>query len=218
MRVIKCSSISDAYYKGVRYVLDNGYWVTTNTQLPNGQVDKRTMLQADQVTLNMRIDNDDIFSDLGPLGPAAAQIYVDEFLNPIKGDHPYTYGERLMKYRGEIDQIQYIINTLRKDPWSRQAKASIWDPTTDTKLPDPPCFQEFQAFQTNNGLCFADSFRSNDFYGALLYNLSGLYSVCITIARALQTPVFELHHTAIAPHIYKHNYDEVKAKWDNYKK
>ena len=50
----------------------------------------------------------------------------DEFRNRRSGRFSYTYNERIRH------QIDYLIDRLRSDPWSRQIILSLWDPHIDT--------------------------------------------------------------------------------------
>ena len=73
------------------------------------------------------------------------------------------YGPRIRSYDGDIDQLAYVVDTLRKDPLSRQAVIGIWDPRIDT-IPDPDraCNTQLQ-FQSRLGaLHLTVTVRSND--------------------------------------------------------
>jgi thymidylate synthase len=63
-----------------------------------------------------------------PVNPGTAYLtrkdVWNEFLNK-EGKFDYTYNERL--HYGKFSQITQAIDTLKKDPMSRQAYISIWD-------------------------------------------------------------------------------------------
>lgn len=72
------------------------------------------------------------------------------------------YGPRIRNWGG-LDQVQYVIETLKKDPLSRQAVIAIWDPPVDmTDGKDRACNTQLQ-FQYRNGrLYLTVTVRSND--------------------------------------------------------
>jgi len=215
MRVIKCSGIAQAYEKGVRYVLGCGAMK---------HIHGTDVLQADPCVLEIRIDNDNDHSNLAPLKQGASGVYRDEFLNPDKGDQPYTYGERLLAYSYDvpniyggdeikINQLDYIVQTLIDESTSRQAVAIIWNPLKDEEMKEPPCFQYTQAFENSEGdleLMFV--FRSNAWDMALQNNLQGLKVFTNEIARRVNKPCYKINLLAVCPHIYWYNIDDIKSK------
>lgn len=81
------------------------------------------------------------------------------------------YGPRIRSYDGQIDQLDYVIDTLRRNPLSRQAVIGIWDSRYDT-IPDPDraCNTQLQ-FQSRLGaLHLTVTVRSND----LMWGWSGI--------------------------------------------
>lgn len=72
------------------------------------------------------------------------------------------YGPRLRSWGG-LDQVQYVIDTLKKDPMSRQAVIAIWNPPVDmTDGKDRACNTQLQ-FQCRDGrLHLTVTVRSND--------------------------------------------------------
>ena len=60
-----------------------------------------------------------------------------------------------------VDQLRYVVDTLVKDPDSRQAVIDIWRPNPrDSK--DVPCTLTLQWLVRNNGLYCVDTMRSSD--------------------------------------------------------
>lgn len=204
-----CTSIADAYVKGVDYILHYGV-----LRLIHGT----TVLQADPCTLDIRIDNNDDYCDRAPLKEFASEVYMNEFLNPSKGDHPYTYGERLVAYpceEGPVSQVEVIARKVFNEPYTRQATGVIWHPGIDNELDDPPCFQFLQAYMnTKDELSFVFLFRSNDWYQALMNNLQGLKVLANAIAGMANQKAVNISLIAVCPHIYWYNLDEVCRKWD----
>ena len=75
----------------------------------------------------------------------------------------------------EINQIEYVIDKLSKQPFTRQAQAITWQPFMDTDIYDPACLQSmwFRILADENGeptLNMNIRFRSRDAYDASFMN------------------------------------------------
>lgn len=205
MRVIKCSSISNAYDKGVEYILKTGVI---------REVHGTKVLQSDECALEVNIDNPDIFNDKCPFGKNSSIEYVKEFLNPNRGDFSYTYGERLTNYHGQLNQLNNCVDKIKADKYTRQAVCNLWDPISDSKNNDPPCLQNVQFyFNTNDEFTTKVLFRSNDWYGAVLSNMQGLQFLSRFVAEQLNTVATKLILDANTPHIYHYSIEECEKKW-----
>ena len=105
----------------------------------------------------------------------------------------YTYHGRLAKYgvwrdlvEGEskevgpfvVDQIEYVIQKLVEQPFTRQAQMITWMPSLDLKVFDPPCLQSlwYRILEGDDGVWHLNCnvrFRSNDAWGANFMNMFG---------------------------------------------
>jgi thymidylate synthase len=81
----------------------------------------------------------------------------------------YTYGQRLRAYFG-VDQIEDVVASLARDPRTRAAAASLWDPRTDHVLGGPPCLNHLWFRIVDRApdrmLTLTATLRSNDVYKA----------------------------------------------------
>jgi thymidylate synthase len=96
-----------------------------------------------------------------------------------------------------VDQIQYIVDTLKKDPYSRRMVCSAWNPVQLYLAALPSCHYSFVVNVIGDKINLMYTMRSCDFllghnihtYGALLMllakvsgftpgNLSGIYADC----------------------------------------
>jgi len=87
-----------------------------------------------------------------------------------KTDFVYTQGNRLRAHF-ELDQLQYIIYKLKEHKTSRRAIATLWDPKSDTLEIEVPCHILHQFMIHDNKLIMICYMRSNDCFGALLYDI-----------------------------------------------
>lgn len=78
----------------------------------------------------------------------------------------------------QINQCEYVVNTLIKTPFSRRAQMITWMPTIDPFIEDGPCLQSlwFRLTEDIDGYVFNTNirFRSNDAFGAFFMNCFGL--------------------------------------------
>ena len=88
----------------------------------------------------------------------------------------------------QIDQIQYVIEKLSRQPFTRQAQAITWQPYMDTDIYDPACLQSiwFRILNDENGeptLNMNIRFRSRDAYDASFMNCFAFIHVMEYIAK-----------------------------------
>lgn len=87
-----------------------------------------------------------------------------------------------------INQIEYIIEKLVEQPFTRQAQAITWQPYMDTDIYDPACLQSmwFRILNDENGtptLNMNIRFRSRDAYDASFMNCFAFIHVMEYVAR-----------------------------------
>ena len=78
-----------------------------------------------------------------------------------------------------INQIDYVVDKLARQPFTRQAQMITWMPHIDLDCYDPPCLQRIwvRVMEDNDGtwwLNYNINFRSNDAWGAYMMNSFGL--------------------------------------------
>lgn len=141
-----------------------------------------------------------------------------EFLDQ-DGQFDYTYNERLRK------SIDYVVEELRRNPNSRQAVISLWDPNIDPKniggKKRVPCSLFYQVFIRNNKLHLNYTQRSadvvthfgNDIYLAWL--LKSYLRDRVNEGREFGDENYHglgyLYHDIISLHSYKKDWDVLKT-------
>lgn len=85
-----------------------------------------------------------------------------------------------------INQVEYVINKLVAQPYTRQAQMITWMPSLDLTCYDPPCLQSIWLRIIENGddwiLNTNIRFRSNDAWSASFFNMFGFIQFIKTIA------------------------------------
>jgi thymidylate synthase len=119
-----------------------------------------------------------------------------------------AYGRRLRNWEtedGAVDQLDYVINLLRKDPDTRQAVMTIYDPQIDSEPGlDTPCNGPLQFLCRDGVLSLHVFVRSND----LMWGWSGINafewsSLLEIVAGLLGLQTGSLHFSITSLHIYE---------------
>jgi thymidylate synthase len=73
-----------------------------------------------------------------------------------------------------LDQIDQVIQNIKKNPNTRRAVCVTWIPSVDLRKKDVPCLNYLVFYNVNGYLCLTVAFRSHDIFGAYISNLYGL--------------------------------------------
>lgn len=164
------------------------------------------------------------------------EAYLKDYYNEICSSHLpegtlYTYGSRLRAWQGKnegkedvekIDQIQDIIEYLKKDTYRKSAVAITWiveDELTRRYLnkdKNSPCIDLVQPNIQDGKLHFTVYIRSNDMFRAWPLNAFGLRKLQKTIAEGLGVDMGSLTTISCSAHIYQDNWDETKELLEKY--
>lgn len=156
--------------------------------------------------------------------PWKSQQFTTEHNLP-DGSGGYIYGYNLIHFGGDINdptkpgfnQLDYVINTLRDNPKSRQACFTFWRPDTNHSARLPAChaFYSFIVSPDSNGdmtklSCHVFQ-RSNDYpIGVGMGNLLTGSLFVYMIAQQLNMTPDKLYHTGSHCHIYHNAMEPVK--------
>lgn len=151
--------------------------------------------------------------------PFELEQYRQEMLDGIldfevqKGNWEYTYHDRMINYpidnqeKAEgiysLDQVDFVIKELKRNPSSRRAVILIRDNSVDPFNDDPACLQHIQYFIRDNKLHCKVLFRSNDACKATFMNMFALIMLQKKIADELGVPVGTYVHRANSFHCYE---------------
>ena len=139
--------------------------------------------------------------DLGPIYGFQWRHFGAEYNGPTKD------------YSGQgIDQLQWVINEIKKNPTSRRLIMSAWNPVDLDKMALPPCHIMVQ-FNIENEYIDAQLYqRSGDLFLGVPFNISS-YSFLLTIVGKLTgyTPRYFIHIIGDT-HIYENHIDAVNEQ------
>jgi len=123
-----------------------------------------------------------------------------------------AYGPRLRSWRGEVDQLEHVVELLRRDPDSRQAVIQLYDPQADAPgHKDIPCTLGWR-FQLRQGrLHMATTMRSQDVWTGLPYDLFTFTVLHELVAGWLGVELGEYRHHVDSLHLYETDLDLADA-------
>ena len=117
----------------------------------------------------------------------------------------------------EIDQIKYVIDELKRKPYSRRLIITAWEPGNAIKSKLPPCHYTF-AFNVSDGRlnCHLTQ-RSGDIALGIPFNLAAYSILTQIIAQEVGLELGEFAHTIIDAHIYVADEGSGKEEYDHRK-
>lgn len=142
------------------------------------------------------------------------------------GDLGPVYGKQWTAWPtsdGEtINQIDYVINTLKTNPDSRRMlfhgwnveflpdeKVSPQQNAKNGKMALPPCHLLYQFYVANNKLSLQLYIRSSDTVAGLPFNIASAYIMCAMVAQQCNLQLGELIITLGDAHIYLNHLEQV---------
>jgi thymidylate synthase len=115
----------------------------------------------------------------------------------------------------EVDQIQYIIDTLKIEPTSRRLVVTAWEPGNATTSKLPPCHYSFVFNVQDNRLNCHLTQRSGDIALGIPFNLACYATLTQMIAQEVGLRVGYFSHTIVDAHIYTAQSGSGKEDYDH---
>jgi len=145
--------------------------------------------------------------------------YWRRFPHPVQKSHGPDVGEAVQVK--EIDQIQYVIDEIRRNPFSRRLVVVAWEPGNAEVSKLPPCHYTF-AFNVSpdetgkpRRLNCHLTQRSGDVALGIPFNLACYATLTQMIAQEVGLAVGEFAHTIIDAHIYCADAGSAMAAYDH---
>lgn len=143
---------------------------------------------ADNQGVDLGYENSDTVKQLGP-------IYGGQWRNS-----------------GKIDQIDELVENIKKTPNSRRHILSAWNTSEIKSMSLPPCHTMAQ-FQVSNGSLSCLMFqRSGDMFLGVPFNVASYSLLTHMIANHCDLMVGDFVHVIGVAHIYKNHFDQVKKQ------
>ena len=141
----------------------------------------------------------------------------------FKGDLGRVYGVQWRAWRApvfganrmavkHIDQLQVLINGLKKDPYGRRHIISAWNPGELELMALPPCHMLAQFYVSNGKLSCHMYQRSADMFLGVPFNIASYALFTHMIAETCNLKVGELIISFGDAHIYENHIEQVKEQ------
>jgi thymidylate synthase len=121
-------------------------------------------------------------------------------------------GNRVATDRTEIDQIQQLIDGIKKDPSGRRHIISAWNPAELDQMALPPCHVLSQFDVTDGHLSCQLYQRSCDMFLGVPFNIASYSLLTHIIARECNLKVGDFVWTGGDCHIYNNHFDAVREQ------
>lgn len=126
------------------------------------------------------------------------------------------YGKQWRSFRGAdgktMDQIQWVIDEIRRNPNSRRLIVSAWNPPEIEDMALPPCHCLFQFYVAGGRLSCQLYQRSADTFLGVPFNIASYALLTHMIAHVTELQPGEFIHTLGDAHIYLNHIDQVKLQ------
>lgn len=122
-----------------------------------------------------------------------------------------AYGPRIFNMRNQYNQIQNVINLLRKNAPTRRAVIQIFNAEDIADLhKEIPCTCTLQFFVRDNKLHMYSNMRSNDAYKGLPHDIFAFTMIQELIANTLSLELGHYNHAVGSLHLYDDDWENAR--------
>lgn len=133
-----------------------------------------------------------------------------------KGDLGRVYGAQWRDWKApdgsSIDQIDQVIEQIKKNPNSRRHIVTAWNPAEVDNMALPPCHALFQFYVEGNKLSCQLYQRSADLFLGVPFNIASYALLTMMVAQVTDLEPGNFIHTFGDLHIYRNHIDQVKEQ------
>jgi len=115
----------------------------------------------------------------------------------------------------EVDQIGYVIDTLRRNPNSRRMVVTAWEPGNAIGSKLPPCHYTFTFNVQQGRLCCHLNQRSGDIALGIPFNVACYSALTMMIAQEVGLEPGVFSHFIVDAHVYTSKPDGSMAEYDH---
>lgn len=140
----------------------------------------------------------------------------DEWAQPDGSLGP-VYGKQWRNFGGDdriigTDQIQWVVDEIRRNPSSRRLIVSAWNPQEIGQMALPPCHTLFQFYVRDGKLSCHLYQRSADMFLGVPFNIASYAALTHMVAACTGLEVGEFIHTIGDAHIYNNHIEQVREQ------
>lgn len=132
------------------------------------------------------------------------------------GDLGPVYGVQWRSWKGADarvhDQIQTVIEMIKKTPDSRRLIVNAWNVGELDKMALPPCHTMFQFYVANNKLSCQLYQRSGDIFLGVPFNIASYALLTMMIAQVCGLGLGDFVHTLGDAHLYNNHFEQAQLQ------
>ena len=113
---------------------------------------------------------------------------------------------------GEIDQIRWVIDEIKRNPDSRRLIVSAWNVADLSQMALMPCHTMFQFYVADGKLSCQLYQRSGDIFLGVPFNIASYALLTHMVAQVCGLGVGDFVHTLGDAHLYSNHYDQAREQ------
>ena len=113
---------------------------------------------------------------------------------------------------GEIDQIQWVVDEIKRNPDSRRLIVSAWNVAELPQMALMPCHSLFQFYVVDGKLSCQLYQRSGDIFLGVPFNIASYALLTHMVAQACGLGVGDFVHTFGDAHLYSNHYEQAREQ------
>jgi thymidylate synthase len=133
-----------------------------------------------------------------------------------KGDLGRVYGAQWREWRGadsvRVDQIENVIEQIKRNPNSRRLIVSAWNPAEIGKMALPPCHVLFQFYVRDGELSCQLYQRSADLFLGVPFNIASYSLLTMMVAQVVNLTPGDFVHTFGDLHLYQNHLEQAREQ------
>ncbi len=225
------------YLDALKYIMDNGADKPTRTRVDTRGVfgmqfrynmadgfpamtTKKLAFNAAKAELLWFISGSSDVKELQKLGCHIWDANAEaDYWKPkarFEGDLGRVYGVQWRNWQAPdgrtIDQLQDVIERIKKNPYDRRLIVSAWNPGEIDQMALPPCHSFYQFSVADNKLSVHMYQRSCDMFLGVPFNIASYSLFLHMVAQVTDLQPGEFVHTLGDAHIYHNHFDQVKEQ------
>ncbi len=132
------------------------------------------------------------------------------------GDLGPVYGRQWRSWPGRngetIDQLQWVIAELKRNPHSRRMVVSAWNPAEIADMALPPCHCLFQFFVARGALSCQLYQRSADIFLGVPFNIASYALLTHLVAQSAGQRAGDFIHALGDAHLYHNHFEQAREQ------
>ena len=132
------------------------------------------------------------------------------------GDLGPVYGKQWRSWAAadgrEIDQMQWLVDEIRRNPDSRRLVVSAWNVGELLQMALMPCHNLFQFYVADGRLSCQLYQRSGDIFLGVPFNIASYALLTHMVAQATGLGVGDFVHTLGDAHLYSNHFDQAREQ------